>query len=658
MCSHVNAQFGSAGFELQVAVADGSGAFYTSTPVSVRATLYNVLTPSQTIYQEDHAVTSSSIGTINLTIGAGTANGTGVYNALDAIPFDLMLVGLRLEFDVLNDGSYDITQEAPMQSVPYSMHSRSNAEVLAFGGDMLDYDTTNNQQLNQSLQWDGSAWQSVPSTLSDTAQFATNVGAANDADTTGFACVAIAMNVDTAMYAYHADSSNYAETTLWTQVAANANFADTAAYAVDAYAWGENGNGYIEPSRGAVLGSTSNEPVEFRTNNTPRMTIDTAGRVYINAADSLHALNVYGSSIATLLVESELDSGVHHDLDPGTYFYWSSKKGSLHIGTTEDTLWTESNTGINSFSFGRNSWVRSNYSAAIGDSCVVQDLPEPTTGVFLHQGHYALAMGRRCESNGRYAFASGYETKSTNARSIAMGYQAIVANEGYASVAIGKGARVDAHIVSGYAIGTDVFADGRYTTALGTSASTDSAYGSFVYGDFSTTDTVTPPTQLPDQFIVRCAGGAIFYSDSIPATGVSLAAGAGAWATLSDSTKKENFTPLDYEEVLLLIDGLPVYYWNYKSQSDSIVHLGPMAQDYFAAFGLGESDTTITTTDLDGVVMAGIKALNSRLNTIDQRLDEVDAGPTGSIEDKYEEMNARVDAIELHLQHLQETKEQ
>ena len=52
--------------------------------------------------------------------------------------------------------------------------------------------------------------------------------------------------------------------------------------------------------------------------------------------------------------------------------------------------------------------------------------------------------------------------------------------------------------------------------------------------------------------------------------------------------------------------------WNYKAQRSTIRHLGPTAQDFHAAFGLGESDTTISTIDADGVSMLAVQALEKR----------------------------------------------
>ena len=65
--------------------------------------------------------------------------------------------------------------------------------------------------------------------------------------------------------------------------------------------------------------------------------------------------------------------------------------------------------------------------------------------------------------------------------------------------------------------------------------------------------------------------------------------------------------------VLDTLAALPVCTWNYKSQDASVRHMGPTAQDFKAAFAVGESDTGITTVDADGVAFAAIKGLNEKL---------------------------------------------
>ena len=69
---------------------------------------------------------------------------------------------------------------------------------------------------------------------------------------------------------------------------------------------------------------------------------------------------------------------------------------------------------------------------------------------------------------------------------------------------------------------------------------------------------------------------------------------------------------------------MPIMSWNYKSQSPLIRHLGPTAQDFYGAFQLGESDTTITTTDIDGINILAIQALEKRTAELNLRLNELE----------------------------------
>jgi flagellar capping protein FliD len=66
---------------------------------------------------------------------------------------------------------------------------------------------------------------------------------------------------------------------------------------------------------------------------------------------------------------------------------------------------------------------------------------------------------------------------------------------------------------------------------------------------------------------------------------------------------------------------LPLSTWNYKSQDASIRHIGPMAQDFKAAFGVGETDTGITTVDADGVALAAIQGLNEKVESGKQKAE-------------------------------------
>ncbi|MFP6582636.1 MAG: tail fiber domain-containing protein, partial [Candidatus Hydrogenedentota bacterium] len=98
---------------------------------------------------------------------------------------------------------------------------------------------------------------------------------------------------------------------------------------------------------------------------------------------------------------------------------------------------------------------------------------------------------------------------------------------------------------------------------------------------------------------------------------------------------KENFTPVDVIAVLEKVASMPVEEWNYKAQEDSIRHIGPMAEDFRAAFGVGDFVGRITSTDADGVALAAIQGLNLKL--------------TKELADVRAEKQAEIDRLEAEL---------
>jgi hypothetical protein len=94
------------------------------------------------------------------------------------------------------------------------------------------------------------------------------------------------------------------------------------------------------------------------------------------------------------------------------------------------------------------------------------------------------------------------------------------------------------------------------------------------------------------------------------------------WVNGSDRNAKENFKSVDAREVLAKVAALPLSRWNYK-EDKSNEHLGPMAQDFHASFGLnGADDTHIATLDEEGVALAAIQGLNQKVDSENARLRE------------------------------------
>jgi hypothetical protein len=89
-----------------------------------------------------------------------------------------------------------------------------------------------------------------------------------------------------------------------------------------------------------------------------------------------------------------------------------------------------------------------------------------------------------------------------------------------------------------------------------------------------------------------------------------LVARLGTWYDLSDRNFKENFSTVDDKTILKKICNLPIRQWNYTFDKNRSKHVGPTAQDFYAAFGLGENEKLMAKTDSVGVALVGIKALN------------------------------------------------
>ena len=100
------------------------------------------------------------------------------------------------------------------------------------------------------------------------------------------------------------------------------------------------------------------------------------------------------------------------------------------------------------------------------------------------------------------------------------------------------------------------------------------------------------------------------------------------WVNASDRHLKQGFEPVDVQAVLTKVAALPISRWSYHADATT-PHLGPMAQDFHAAFGLGANDTTIATVDADGVALAAIQGLNAKVESgrqeAEMRMEKLEA---------------------------------
>jgi len=159
--------------------------------------------------------------------------------------------------------------------------------------------------------------------------------------------------------------------------------------------------------------------------------------------------------------------------------------------------------------------------------------------------------------------------------------------------------------------GESNFADGNYSFAAGRQANA-AGTGQFVWAD-GTSNVFAIPADSINSFNARASGGYKLYTNAAATVGAKLPTAATAWVAISDSTKKTDIRRVDTKTVLEKVAQLPISEWRYKAQPDpTIRHIGPMAQDFYAAFRLGEDSLGISTIDPDGIALAAIQELQKQ----------------------------------------------
>ena len=108
----------------------------------------------------------------------------------------------------------------------------------------------------------------------------------------------------------------------------------------------------------------------------------------------------------------------------------------------------------------------------------------------------------------------------------------------------------------------------------------------------------------------------------------------------SDRNVKENFKDISAAQILAKVAALPISEWNYK-QDTSATHIGPMAQDFYAAFAVGPDDKHIAVVDESGVALAAIQGLNQKLEARSQELASENAALKSRLE-KLEQIITRL----------------
>ncbi len=399
--------------------------------------------------------------------------------------------------------------------------------------------------------------------------------------------------------------------------------------------WSVTGDSGSNPATN-FLGTTDAQPLVLRTHNARHLRIDPSSQ--LSGATPITVNILAGSS----------DNGI-----------WGSVRGATIAGggvlSATDPDFPSSDGNQVTDAYGSVGGGASNIAGNSGGSAI--DAPFAT-----------ISGGSRNEAKGAYAAVAGGQANS------AVGQYAMVAGGagncagGNRSLAAGTRAKVRPGA-------PELFGGcgGVPTGAVGGDE------GTFVWADAQATDFTSSG---PNQFLVRASGGALFNLQTLPSGTDDFVIGArtsggdddvdlrlvsrndkrasiwlsdssgglfinpnnvsagsdrlrvfggsggsaslsngGAWTNASSRTFKEGFAAIDPADVLERVLALGISRWSYIGSGEG-EHVGPMAEDFHAAFGLGHSDRQIATVDADGVALAAIQGLNAKLEAENAALRE------------------------------------
>jgi hypothetical protein len=148
-------------------------------------------------------------------------------------------------------------------------------------------------------------------------------------------------------------------------------------------------------------------------------------------------------------------------------------------------------------------------------------------------------------------------------------------------------------------------------TSMGLSSTLSGYDGSFHFADTFARDRGNRP-ERENQFMVHALGGVNIFTGRTTRgtkTGAILRPGSSAWYYVSDKDAKTVFQEVNASAIVESLGQTPVYRWRYSGNHSGHLHVGPMAQDMYKAFSLGEHSDRISTIDADGVALASIKGI-------------------------------------------------
>lgn len=558
---------------------------YSTLEPSVDLDFYLINFSNDTVWHEKHTGLSvNGDDIVQLVLGEGT-----IISSIPASFSDIDWMEID-HVEIHNpQNTASLIAEYTLYSWPYTFHSLHTSmpiflldltdtpSLIANSGELLVYQGSfifSSDQLSDSVIW---ADTSNSSLYSDTTQVA--YINANVVDT-----VIFSFNSDSALFSgsintvFYSDSSQFSDSTNFAYFTLNN--------------WSLVGNANL--GLGNFVGESSNNSFHLSTNSQSRFIFDTLG---IRNSSLLNGFSFSTPKNGFIVTPN---SNFQNPTLNGAFFYFDGERKSTLIGTTVNSL--DSTIGNYSFCFGENVGTNGPYSVILG----INSYGDSTmNGATAYSDRSSISIGKNNRVS-RIGIAIGENAVADYYRSLAIGKD-VTSTLAPAGTAIGNNVYVSGS--TGWAMGRNLTVNSPYSAATGQNAHSGGYLGCFIYGDGSTSDTVYNTSS--HQFMIRAAGGTVIYSSTDLTMGVQLAPGGGSWNMVSDRNKKYAIEALKIEECFQKIQELTLYQWKYKNQSQT--HIGPMAQDFYGLFQVGESNKYINSLDADGTILFGIKDLNKRV---------------------------------------------
>lgn len=366
--------------------------------------------------------------------------------------------------------------------------------------------------------------------------------------------------------------------------------------------------------------------------NTASGELATVGGGFRNTASGLTTTIGGGETNTASFDGATVGGGVRNTANNG----WSTVGGG--IGNTASGVYA-------TVGGGQNNTASAQYGTVAGGNFNVADGFWSSVGggaANAASGNYAMvAGGQNNAASGQHSFAAGRRAKaihqgsfvwadSTDADFNSGGANQFLIRAGFTG--INRNTRITANEVFGITAPQTGDYGGMYIGTSGATAkpfygySVNGGSDAWTYVDGADANKWKLNIDFVDRMTVTTAG-LVGIGTTTPVHPLEMASGAyvsagGVWTDVSDVNSKQNFRPVDSKAILAKVAALPVTKWSYIAEP-GVDHIGPVAQDFRAAFGLGNNDKAIGSVDRDGVALAAIQGLVEELKERDKAISEL-----------------------------------